>query len=131
MRTPICAGVLTLISRQDLDRALSSFDRAIACEPNFALPYLLRTYVRGKKTAWLPATADVLLAIRRLARLKFKYGVETKRIDDKEELKVFVAWEYTCEEKAPPAEREAMKLEREVIQFAMSSLLAAVFGPAD
>jgi tetratricopeptide (TPR) repeat protein len=129
---PICAGVMTLLRRQDLDRALSSFDRAIACEPNFALPYALRAYVRGKKTAWLPATADVLLAIRRLALIKFKYGVETKRIGDEEEqLKVFIAWEYKCEENAPPAEREAMKLEREVIQFAMNSLLAAVFEPAD
>ena len=126
------AEVMTLLSRQDLDRALSSFDRAIALEPNFALPYLLRAYVRGKKTAWLPATADVLLAIRRLALIKFKYGFETKRIDDEEEhLAFFIGWEYKGEESAPPAEREAMKLDQEVIEFAMSILLAAVFGPVD
>jgi hypothetical protein len=65
--------------------------------------------------------------LRRLGLLKFKYGFETRRVDgEDEQLKVFIAWEYKCDEKAPPAEREAMKLEREVIQFAMSSLLAVL-----
>ena len=129
---PMCAGVMTLLAGQDLGLALSSFDCAIARDPDFALPYALRAYVRGKKTAWLPATADVLLAIRRLVFFKFKYGVKTKRFDDEEEhLAVFIGWEYKGEESTPPAEWEARKLDQEVIEFAMSILLAAVFGPAN
>ncbi len=47
---PFCAGVMTLLSRQKLDSALSSFDRAIALEPNFALPYLLRVRSRQENS---------------------------------------------------------------------------------
>jgi tetratricopeptide (TPR) repeat protein len=127
---PLCRAAMTLLAGQDTDSALASLDRAIALEPNFALPYAMRAFAHGKKTEWLPATADLLLAIRRLALIKFKVCYEYKRLDDGRD-HVFIWWEYKCQEAAPPAKREASNVERASIEFAVSSLLAAVLGPSD
>jgi hypothetical protein len=129
---PICAAVMTLLAGRDVDRAIASLDLAIALEPNFTLSYALRAYVRGKKTAWLPATSDVLLAIRRLALIKFKFGVVTKRLgEEQEQGRFFFTWEYTFKNNAPRAEQDALKPEREVIQLAISNLAAAMLAPSN
>jgi hypothetical protein len=122
--------VILILARQDFDRARASLDRAIALEPAFALPYALRAYVRCKKTEWLPATADLLLAIRRLALIEFNVWIEESR-RDYERFRLCMRAEYKNEKAAPLGNNEASNLERETIEFGVSSLLAAMFAPSN
>ena len=127
---PICAAVIMILTKQDFDRARASLDLAIALDPAFALPYAIRAYVRCKKTEWLPATADLLLAIRRLALIEFKIWIKETQ-SDCEPFRLCVQAVYKNEKAAPLEKNEASNLERETIEFGVSSLLAAVFGAAE
>jgi tetratricopeptide (TPR) repeat protein len=127
---PIWAAVITILAGKDIDRALASLDRAIALDPNFALSYALRAYVRGKKTEWLLAAADVVLAIRRVALDDIKISFERTRPDDGIDGIAFqVDWEPTHKEVTPPGNGERSHIERETIELAVDMLLEAVFAP--
>ena len=84
--------------------------------------------VRCKKTEWLPATADLLLAIRRLALIEFKVWIkESQR--DYERFRLCIRVVYKNEKAAPLDKNEASNLERETIEYGVNSLLAAMFAP--
>jgi tetratricopeptide (TPR) repeat protein len=127
---PIWAAVMVILAGQDIGAALASLDRAIALDPNFALSYGLRAYVRGKKAEWLLGAADVVLAIRRLALVEFKVHFERTRLDDGRDGVTFrIEWEYKGGEDNPARKNEASRVERETIEFGMNSLLAAMLAP--